>query len=616
MNVKRLSHSRYMWLLGVVLAYGVGCADSAKSPSEPLPDGGFIPTPDATPDMGTGETDMGPIVPGSRELLIDGDINIIVFFGETKQLPVFYRRSDGSAVPGARITATLLDMNGQEVNSIEGSRLRTLSATTDANGRAVFDLQGGNLPVDFQVKATAAGAADVFWNAFVTQPGQGTLQVKATFDEATSRYGYVDLSRARITLFDNQNCTALNRTPTELLGALLEEYINPFNAVRNQATIRELGDGARFSVAVQGQTATDATVTFGCVDNVAIVGGQVTTVDVPLTDLPIQFKGVYLVESQFDLTSLLNNAENDTLRTVGAVLRVVGAIGGGIGDGEYPRGNAIIDLICDYADLGDGTCATIRGFGARLIDEVINNTIPAQVLDVLNIIGDIYRIVSELTIVGEFEFINAFPDADNMLAGNDHRWQAFKFVWRNNCPFNTLEECTRTFGNQELGLDRRAIAGVFDAELEGAQMHIMPHSMTLKYGVIILGLAETWIIPSILNTQGPVTIEDLLNTLIPCEDVNDALSGNPQSGLCEDVFVQALSELLVDQISRLEFDLDQFNLEGWVTPGDTTGDLSIDSLPDGEWTGTVTIGGDDFTFDGTFRGCVRSGADQPCDLPE
>ncbi|MFN3199878.1 MAG: carboxypeptidase-like regulatory domain-containing protein [Bradymonadia bacterium] len=608
--------SRYLWLLGALFLMGVGCADSAKSPSEPTPDGGMIiPDPDAAvtpqPDMGE-----GPVVPGSRELVIDGDINVIVFYGETRQLPVFYRRADGSPVPAARVTATMLDMNGAEANSIEGSRLRTLSATTDANGRAVFDLQGGNLPVDFQVRATAPGAADVFWNAFVSQPGQGTLQVRVNFDEANSRYGFVDVTKTRITLFDNQNCAALDRTPTDLLGALLEQFIDPFNAVRNRATVRELGDGATFAVAVQGQTSTNATITFGCTDNVTIVGGEVTDVEVDLRDLPIQFKGLYLVESQFDLTSILTNSENDTLNTVGTVLRVIGAIGGGIGDGEYPRGNAIIDLICEYADIGDGTCATIRGFGARLIDEVINNTIPMDVLNVLNIIGDIYRIVSEFTIVGEFEFINAFPDENNMLAGNDHRWQAFQFVWRNNCPFNTLEECTRTFGNQELGLDRRAIAGVFDAELNGAEMHIMPHSMTLKYGVIILGLAETWIIPAILNSQGPITLEDLFNTLIPCEDVNDALSGNPQSGLCEEVFVQALSELLVDQISRLEFDLDQFNLEGWVTPADTTGSLSIDSMPDGEWSGTVTIGGNDLVFEGSFRGCLRGGPDQPCDLPE
>lgn len=610
-----LLRNRYTWLLGVLLLLGAGCADSAKSPGEEA-DGGQIIPPD--PDMGVApmpDMDTGPIVPGSRELLIDGDINVIVFFAETKQLPVFYRRSDGTPVPAARVTATILDANGQEVNSIEGSRLRTLSATTDANGRAVFDLQGGNLPVDFQVKATAPGAADVFWNIFVSQPGQGSLNVRVNFDENNSRYQFGDIAKARVTLFDNQNCAALARTPTELLGALLAEEINPFNAVRNRINIRDLGDGAQFAVAVQGQASNDGTLTFGCTDNISIVGGQVAEAVVDLNDLPIQFKGVFLVESQFDLTSILNNSENDTLRTVGTVLGVVGAIGGGVGDGEYPRGNAIIDLICEYADIGDGTCATIRGFGARLIDEVINNIIPMEVLDVLNIIGDIYRIVSEFTIIGEFEFISQFPDMDNMLRGNDHRWQAFKFVWRNNCPFNTLEECTRTFGNQELGLDRRAIAGVFDAELEGAEMHIMPHSMTLKYGLIILGLAESWIIPSILNSQGPVTIADLLNTLIPCEDVNDALSGNPQSGLCEEVFVEALSELLVEQISRLEFDLDQFNLEGWVTPADSNGSLAIDSLPQGTWSGTVSIGGNDLVFDGSFRGCLRPGPDQECELP-
>ena len=612
------------WMLGLVTValLALACSDAA-----PARDDGEEDLRDAMPPMATlADSGTGPVAPGSRELEIEGQLNRLVFFGETIDLPVkLVEGAQRRPVGNERITAAVVDAQNQDqALGIEGTGLRVTTKTTDINGKVVFEMQSrmDARPVTFRVRAQATGAAPVFWNITVSRPGAGGLVVKVLYDVAQNRYGFVDFQEARATLFTNQTCAQLDREPTMLPPAYLGlPPIRPFNEIDNQASVSDLDAGVTFAVVAQGISLGGGVIAHGCVDGQEIVGGEITSVEVPIEDLQLLFKGVFLVENRLHLTGLLDDPDNgnETLRIVGRVLRVVAAIGGGVGEPNdpYPRGTAVVEEICELADLSDGVCQVVRALAPALVHNLIEEYVPTAVLDVLDVIGDIYRIVDDFTIIGEIEFVTQYPDENNQLLSNDNRWLKFRFVWRRGCPFNTIEECTREFSVGELGMDRRTIAGGFNAELHGLdELYIQPHSMTLRYGLIILGIAQQWIIPAILGVNGPVTIEELLGDLIPCADINAALpGGNPNSGICEDVLVTALGRLLVDQLGRLDFDADAFVLEGVTEPVDSDGDLTIDRLEEGSWDATIDIGDDGLHFDGEFVGCRRAAPGQPCTLP-
>ena len=319
------------------------------------------------------------------------------------------------------------------------------------------------------------------------------------------------------------------------------------------------------------------------------------------------FRGVFSTVNKFDLTDLLRSTEDSTLNTVADVLDILRILGSGDGD----RGQAIVRLFCDLVNIGDGICDIAEIIGGRFVDRIIDEILPPEVVRVITVISDILAIVQRMTTIGEIEFTQSGPDAMQIIMGTDNRWQKFRFVWRaaDGCD---MGNCTREFTIGNLDEERRPIAGTFQSRLEsrldpesGAEaltLIIEPHGLNFRYGIIILGIAEQWIIPAIVGQPGPITLEELLAQLVPCMEIND-LVGDPNSGLCEDIIVAGLSEVLYDQIGRLNFAPGAFRLEGTVLPVGEDGDLVIDKLSNGHWTGSIAIGDGVFNFGGCFEGC-------------
>lgn len=588
------------------------CADSAKrsEPEEVDLGGGVIDPADMMPpapmvDMGMREIDP----PSARELSIVGSDEVLTNYGGTVDLQVRYSDRQGG-IPNARLQVRMLDETGNDrtATGIEGTGLRSSNAQTNANGQATFTVVTGNRNVTFRVEASdgiADGAPPVYWTVTVAREGSGGLTVRVTYDPTDKRYEFRDFSAAQVSLFDRENCDLLRESASNLQGAYFDlAPIAPFNEVDNGVTQGDLDDGATFSVAAVGKNRDGMPITFGCVDGVRITGGEITNVDVELDDLPLEWKGRFTVVHHFDLTDMLRNTGNETLDRVADVLEVLRLIGDDSGD----RGEAIIELFCDLVNLDDSICRIVETIGGSFIDRALDRFLPQQVQDVFTVITDVLNIVSELTVVGEMEFVQSRLDENNMLIGNDNRWQKFRFVWRNGCPMGM--DCRREFTIGNLDVERRPIFGVFDATVDRTTVNIAPHGLNFRYGVIILGIAEEWIIPAILGNanMGRVTFAELFASLLPCEDIDDITA----DGFCEDVLVLALSDILFDLTSRLEFSPDQFRIEGTATAVDEDGDLVVDKLDEGVWAGTLTFGETVIDFNGCFTGC----RDAECPPPE
>lgn len=607
------------WPLSVLVALAVatGCSDAASSgdgsgdprtgDSGPPPADSMPPPPDP---------DSGPVdpLPGVRELVPEAPLDRVVFFGTTTEFRVQYRTADGRPVPNGTVTARLLDENNADrtAQGVDGTFVQATNARTGADGWATFRLQAGNLATRLQLEVAADGAAEVFWNVTVAREGTGSVRIKVNYDEQTGRYAFGDLQRVDVSLFEQQgqSCEALRASASELRGAYLAIAIEPFDPTSNEATVDDLDDGARFAVAAQVRGTHGGVVAFGCAEGVEVRGGEVTTVDIQALDLPLDLKGRFTVVNRFRMTDLLRNSGNDTAETVAQVLDVLRVIGGQPGE----RGEGVIRLFCQVANLDPGICDVVETLGAGLIERAIERFVPMEVLRVLNIIGDVLTIIEEMTVVGEFEFISSQPDESGLMVGNDNRWQKFRFIWRDGCPQPGM--CEREFTIGDLDVERRPIAGAFTAELRGVELHIQPHSLNVKYGLILLGIAEQWVIPAILGEQGPVTIEDMLAAWLPCEEINNFFN-DQTPGVCEEVLVQALSDVITDQIGRLDVDVDQFVLEGDCSPLDTDGDLRIDTLANGVWRGTMRFSDDNVVpFSGCFSGCrPEMECAEQCEIP-
>lgn len=645
-----------LWLLATMSVIAA-CADSTSSKKSDDDmgaggNGGVIPT----GGMMASAPPTEPPASGAASLQVVGETTYAVGYNSRLDLTVRYFDANAQPSANAMVSASMMDVaTGADVTAagLGGSVLGASTAVTDAGGNAVFSVNSGGNDVEFYVKFTAQGVAEDPMDQVrvrVQRAGEGTLVVKAQYQahgrNGGGRYTFRELTSARVSIF-NQSCDALlapPASPQRLPPAHLQlNPIMPFDAVNNQATQEGLNGGAMFSVAAQALTADGTVLAFGCVSGVTIVGGEDTVVMLPLLDLPLEYKGEYQVVHRFDLTDMLTNSGVPALATVDQVLEIIGILGNANGE----RGEALIDLFCDLVDVGQGICDAIGLVGGRVIDNLIDMYVPAEILNVLNVIGDIYSIVSDLTIVGEL-VLNPF-EADAYHLQADNRWQKFQFVWRNGCMDPNPANCIRQFDIGPAG-EARPIAGLFDAtvcdlsqpagerpaecpmSLNVTQILIPEHSFNVHYGTILLAVAEQWIIPAVLGAtsgnpvEGPVSMDELLGQLLPCEAINNSIGAG--STFCEDVLVTALADVIVQQLSRLDLEVNQFTLRGSVEPGDTNADLNIDRLDHGVWTGQIAFTANTtIPFRGCFSGCRKEFDEnrrlincpevmQPCEIPD
>ena len=223
---------------------------------------------------------------------------------------------------------------------------------------------------------------------------------------------------------------------------------------------------------------------------------------------------------------MLRGTDDSGLAGFVDVMEILGAIGGGYGEGDNPRGDGIIRLLCDRAQLDATICGAIRVFGAAALEQQINNNIDAGTLMALDIFGDLYRNLSVFNIYGEMEFYASYPNDEGYLRNNESRWQGIRFVWRDGCPAMNAADCVREFPLVEdnQGRESPIVAG-FDALYEAPSdtLFISRHEMTLSYGRLIVIALERWILPQVIPEadvgpngmpDGVVSLAEFLSVLV------------------------------------------------------------------------------------------------------
>ena len=164
----------------------VGCSDAA--PGQDDEDGSVRDAAPPAANADTAVTNPDIVPPGSRELVIQGQVNRLLLFGEAIDLQVkLVQGRDQAPVVNERLQANLIvgQNDDRTAQGVEGTGLRTTNATTDAQGLATFELRSRDdaRAATFRVKISAAGAVEVYWNITATRPGSGGLIVRVDYDD-------------------------------------------------------------------------------------------------------------------------------------------------------------------------------------------------------------------------------------------------------------------------------------------------------------------------------------------------------------------------------------------------------------------------------------------------
>jgi len=574
----------------------VGCSDDAVTPYGP---GGTVADVGVT-GIGTGRKltiiCTGEMVNGSCSAL---SAEIFALTGQDLELRVAYDVNN-QPLPREGITFKLLTQRGVATpnNSVDGSSLISQAAQTDDSGVATARVRIGAVETNFIVEASAAQARPVRWRVAVGNAGVGAFSVRVLYP--MGRYASAELSKADVFLFNrtmgsNETCANLSRNPTMIRNAnvlvTIGDEVTPFSDIDNIGVVNGLPADSQYTIAALLYGPTNAPVGFGCLDSQTVAGGTATRVDVDVSDLPNSFKGIFSALHRFDLRMALATSDNDSLQNLNTLLDVLHVIGGD----DQRRGDALRQLICSFDDT---LCNSLAGIGASLIggviDDIVSESNP-QLLLTLQGLSELVGMLEDFRVLGKIEFYRDTAEVDGWIRENETRWEKLRLTWRGVQRDFVIGDLTSVMADSDGR--QRIISSPFDGYLNGQTMEIADHNMDIKLGIILLGIAEYWVLPEIVGLAPPVGIGDVLEELLPCARIDATVN---IMGFCRDDIAPALATIIRDQISNLQISANGLTLSGTTIPVDNDGDLIVDNLTSGVWEGAFT---ETNRFFGCFNAC-------------
>lgn len=595
---------RNLLVLVSFLFFLVACDDNASSNQVP-----FQPP----RDMGPGGDAGTPNVVGyPYKLAIDGPNELSMYYNQSVELRVRYL--DDGDQEGAAGDEPIFDGTVElrfEPEDQNFASLRSRARRTDSNGIAIFNLTANTFTGRFRVVAEAPNARPVAWTVRVGKDPLGDVNVTVLYDGEMGRYTPPEFSRVNVQLIEG-DCSNAFLASNDRRYSFTGPPISPFDG-EDISVFTAVPGGISFSALAWGQNESGRNVARGCTEGVISNGGQAIETTVTLEDEPLEFKGVFDVDHDFDLNEMLRGTDDDGLAGFVDIMEILGAIGGGYGDGtsDSPRGDGIIQLLCDRANIGAAICGAIRLFGASALETQIESSIDPDTLAALDIFGDLYANLAQFNVYGEIEFLASYPNEEGYLRGNQSRWQGIRFVWRDGCPAMNAADCVREFPFVDDNQGRESpVTADFDALYEAPSdtLYISRHEMSLSYGRLVVIALERWILPQVIPEadvgpdgipDGVVSFAEFLGILVDCT----AISGDPAiQGLCVGGLTLG-AEFIRDAIFDIDDSTELITLEGSVKVADDIVDLRADRLYEGVWNGTFGVDGDLTSDIGTFEGC-------------
>lgn len=626
--------------LSLVLIAACGDDSADETPADIDADTGIDVLPDATDTTPDGAGDAVDRAGCPLSLAIDGDATVFAEREERFDIAVLVSDCEDAPVAGEPVRFEI-------VGEAEGAQLRTATVQSDDRGAATATVVAGT-DASFDVVATA-GDAEVTFGIRVSSDPAGDIEVTIVNGSGE------DLAEYSAFLFEGVQCPALDAF--DLLGAI--DLVEPITSVADPVSFAAYEPAADYVVAVQGRTAGDALLGWGCVEDIEVVDRQVTEIDVTVELIPILFSGIYDLDNRFDLGSVLPASVETTLRILDEMTDD-DSLGGSTADDEYGVDPAafILDFIfrelcCwEALDTDDGTpgvqadwdsCRaqdfthdrgdlqalyeqdftswegaqpSVTGMCGALefayeplqtaLQDLIEDYVPDVAVNLLNIVGDLSRSITEMHILSELTVGDVAVEKNGSFT---HVLEQMVVELRD----LDGETATHTFDLSRAGFDNLEYTAETTAS-NASELVIPEHSFQLDFGKLLRFIFTDVLIPTLdCDHDGDVEpcedTADLLGTWVDCDEVA-ALLVEEIGILTENGFRTACTVGIATAGGAIENALESatdaettITLSGTTLAGEVDEFREATTLVDGEWSGSLVEDETSYgEFDGTFSG--------------
>lgn len=452
-----------------------------------------------------------------------------------------------------------------------GTTLTAASSPTDDSGFAQTDIRAGTTAGTAEVIVTAGGAESgvepIKFVVAVNSKGASSYIISFNHN------GTADLKDIHVRAFEiNTTCAQIaedhvrETTPgvnPTLTAVTQRTGIVPADQQLPQVIIPDVPNGTAYSIEARAFNRANEEVesAWGCKDgNPAIMDGMSVNVTVDLVDNLPRLAGTYDVTHVFSIQDAIcmkdANGDYDGALPSGVctAIDLIGRLATDPGSflvGDDMGNDGLLQLLVGF--LPDGSFkdsiesfignSFIQNLAGDVINdfalEWINNNAPDWVRNVVNITGDIYESLQEFKVNGTIRILSEpvpqfDPDSGAVIGilmadqdGNDpgqQVWNEVVIFWTGDCDRNSpnFDACReRTFSANDIGTNN-VVEGFFDGSMlpitdpmdPGYGLHINEHTLTLNYGVFLLGILEKIILPSVFGDQSVTTLEAALDKLI------------------------------------------------------------------------------------------------------
>jgi hypothetical protein len=632
-----------VWLAALLIAAGPACTDDET--------GG-----------GNGDTNVqeqpDAEVPANSRLIhqnqecseADPICAVDVTFTSQKTLAVLLVDGEGAPIPNARLTFEL------DAGEATGTTLSAANTQTDEAGLAEVDVRAGQAAGVASVTVAVPSEETVEPIRFVVGvSSKDAASYRVSFNHnggALLRDIEVKLHPSNVTCEDVVEDRAREFDPA-LSPTLTADFVSgdiaDVDGTLPIVTFPNLPNGQAYTVEARAYSRQngDVEAAFGCTDgNPPIENGISVDVLVDLVDNLPRVAGAYDVTHTISIrdavcmpdgsggyTGVLPSGVCLAIDLIGRLATDPASFLLGEGNGDTGLIGLIVDFLPDSGLLGDLKDAItsfldnqlINGIGRDALNQFfqdwIDNNAPPWAQNAVTITGDIYDTLQNLRVEG-ISRINEEPvpmydaasgsvvgllqaDADGNRPG-EQVWSDVIIQWSLPCGPNAPASCAeRRFGADQIGTaDGNIVQGSFTGSLVpldggGYGLAIDEHTLTLNFGVLVLGIVEKVVLPSIFG-QNVQSFEDafdsLLTTIVGGQDgcqgladyvENEVGGGNTVNNIVDNLCTQLLQSAS-DGIQ--DFLVDNLTISGednflMSTPTDVPCTLYEPEMYAGEWIG-------------------------------
>lgn len=272
----------------------------------------------------------------------------------------------------------------------------------------------------------------------------------------------------------------------------------------------------------------------------------------------------------------------------------------------YNPGPFLIDMMTMQAEAYVGPWVTDVAFGlfedalADIVADVLLNTSPDWVQDLFVVAQDLVQIVNTLTLTSELHLTVAGGVGPYSLQGV-LEWQLLNLQWESGVYQFTPQQLADTAVPIAITSSQFTGVATFD------QLLIDAYTIDLNLGKLVLLIMNEILVPAVAPYND---VEELVYSIIDCQAVADGVSESvlDANGLTHDdveSFCEGAVDLMVSPVENvlagLSVDSD-LQVQGVCDLVDDEGDLIVDRLENGLWSGQTQVSGQQGAeFDGIFQ---------------